>query len=86
MAARKQPTNAELMQEIKSLQANLLEHNKRILMLETAKIQTDAVAEYLVRHPAQTVTESKLNKDLIKYIGYALAIIATLVGAAGVRP
>lgn len=91
---KKQPSNAELMQQLtairqeyKDMQANMAALNTRVFTLETDKVAKDAVADYLVRHPAQTVSESKLNKDLVKYIGVALGIIATLLTLMqGARP
>lgn len=48
----------------------------RLNLLEQAKIGTDAVADYLLKHPA---TGSTINKELMKNIGIALSIISALV-------
>lgn len=82
----KRPTVTELQQQINSMQANLVDHNTRIFNLETAKIATDAIADYLIKHPVQTQADNKINKELLKYIGIAFTIIASLVTAMVAKP
>lgn len=69
------------------MQGNQAAVHTRIFALETDKVAKDAVAEYLVKHPSAMPVESKINKDLVKYIGVALGIISTLIYLLqGVRP
>jgi uncharacterized protein involved in exopolysaccharide biosynthesis len=88
MTPPKQPSNAELKRELKVMQTTQADFQTRLSILEQAKVATDAVADYLLKHPAQPQqSESKTNKELIKYIGVALGIIASLVYLLqGIKP
>lgn len=61
----------------------LRDHTLRLGVLERWKDAQEVIAQYVKDHP----TESKLNKDLIKFGTYALAIILALLGLIhGVNP
>lgn len=73
-------------QELKDMQSNQAAFHTRLFALETDKVKKDAIAEFLLEHPTPTPPESKVNKELVKYIGVALTIIASLIASMAARP
>lgn len=82
MAERKRnPTNADLLKEIKTMQNSLTTVMSDVEELKTWRVAVMAVDEYKRRErEPQTQTEDKsLNKELIKALIYALTAITGLI-------
>jgi hypothetical protein len=80
----KPPTTSQLLSEIHSMQAAILQNAQDISDLKQWRIVYEAskkaVDDYRRSEKnGQYPTETRLNKDLVKYIGTALGIIAALV-------
>ena len=78
--AKKNPTNADIVREVKVVQTTLVDHNGRISILERWKIGDDAVKEALKNYPQP----NGLSKELIRIIALAVGAIVTLVGVIAV--
>lgn len=79
------PTNKDLLKEIKAINGNIAEHNQRISSLEAWKIAVDAatsaIDKYKQEHPRKNGNGVTLSKEVFKLIMWlTLGIILALGG------
>lgn len=77
----KQPTNQDLLKEIKAMSAIVSKIDGRVFLLETWKIATDAASAAVDKYKANEnkTSDSWINKELIKVLAIALGAIVSLI-------
>lgn len=92
MAQRTDPTLKDVYvklgkqdEQLEQIHSQVKKTNGRVTALEGKQRDADVIADYLLKHPAQSAGEVKegwstREKQLIAFITALLAIIATLVG------
>jgi hypothetical protein len=79
---KKNPTNSDIIKEVRMMQTTLIDHDGRIKSLEIRRISDDAVKEALEKYRPNG--NGNITKDLLKIIALTIGAIVTLVGAIAV--
>jgi putative N-acetylmannosamine-6-phosphate epimerase len=83
MAAKRNPTNADIIREVKNMQTIVSDTVKDVEALKEWRVAVMAVDEYKRREGNGAATSKSpnewLNRELIKMFGLALGVIGALV-------